>query len=364
MKSNQFIRKIRYYSLLSFLLPLITINLCLFIFQILGNNDVYENYDWNNKKEYSTKEYFKKYVVPAENNKNLINFSFSNCPKYELVWNFITSDNKIISYADYYKLLSEYSLEHNLETFEKFKINTVVLKHEGQINDRCVRNSQFSYFFLKIFKPVEKILVKVKKEKAGSFGKIKNPYLYGEASISRTARYYPSILIFKPFIILSSILLFFYWINNLKLFREFENSNILNNFSKSFFYLGVLSCIFLVLHASFLGLNYDSKLFAQTRKIIIILFIVFEVSAQIFLAINLFKFKDEIKNHINSLVLKIKIIFVSTILFITFVVAALLIWGDLDGSMKHVLEWNYFSVLLIFYFLSFLLWKPLKNQKF
>ena len=33
---------------------------------------------------------------------------------------------------------------------------------------------------------------------------IKNPYFYGEVSISRTARYFPATMIFKPFIILSA----------------------------------------------------------------------------------------------------------------------------------------------------------------
>jgi len=311
MKSNQFIRKIRYYSFLSFLLPLITINLCLFIFQILGNNDVYENNKWS-KKEYSIKKYLEIYVLPVEtnqiNNENFANLSFTNCTKYKPSFNFITSDNKILSSTDLDKLFLKHSLKKNLESFTKFKINTVALKYGEDINERCVQNNKFSYFFLRIFKPVEKVLVEAKKKHAPGFGKIKNPYLYGEASISRTARYYPAILIFKPFIILSSVLLFFYWINNLRLFREFKSSNILNNFSKSFFYFGALSCLFLILHASFLGLDFDSKLFAIIRRIIIVLFIIFEVSAQILLAINLFKFRDELKNHINTLILRIKII--------------------------------------------------------
>ena len=149
---------------------------------------------------------------------------------------------------------------------------------------------------------------------------------------------------------------------NIALFKELENRNILVKPSKKFFYLGVFSCIFLVLHALFLGLDFDSELFRKIRRLIIILFIVFEISAQIFLTRILFKFREELKNYINPLFLKIKITFVTIIFAITFTVFAFLIWGDLDTSLKHVIEWNYFSSLLFYYLLSSLLWKREKTQ--
>ena len=68
--------------------------------------------------------------------------------------------------------------------------------------------------------------------------------------------------------------------------KDYENNNILNGFSKKFFYFGVLSCIFLILHASLLGIDLDSQLFHKIRKLIIMLFIFFEISAQIFLTKN------------------------------------------------------------------------------
>ena len=188
------------------------------------------------------------------------------------------------------------------------------------------------------------------------FAKIKNPYFYGEVSISRTARFFPSILIFKTLIILSSILLFLYWKNNLNLFNELKNKNILDKFSNIFFYLGMLSCIFLILHAVFLGLDFDSKIFSKIRKAIIILFILFEVSAQISLTRNLYRFKEELKEYIRPLILKTKIIFVSTILVVTSVAFIILAFYDLGTAFKHILEWNYFASLLFYYMLSRLLW--------
>ena len=73
--------------------------------------------------------------------------------------------------------------------------------------------------------------------------------------------------------------------------------NILFKSSKTFFYFGICSCIFLILHAIFLGLDIESILFKKMRRVIIILFIFFELLSQVYLTRNLFKFKKEIKSH-------------------------------------------------------------------
>ena len=141
-----------------------------------------------------------------------------------------------------------------------------------------------------------------------------------------------------------------------------RNENTLLKFSKSFFYLGVFSCIFLILHATFLGLDIDSKLFAKIRKLIIVLFILFEILAQITLTKILYKCREELKKYINPLILKIKIVFVAMVFFITCVAFTILAFGDPSNSFKHILEWNYFTLLLLFYLLSYLLWKRDQNR--
>ena len=148
-----------------------------------------------------------------------------------------------------------------------------------------------------------------------------------------------------------------YWRNNLGLFNELKNNNILNNFSKNFYYFGVLSCLFLILHAAFLGIDFDSKLFSKLRRLIIISFIFFELCAQILLTKNLFNYRDQLKEHTRLLVIKVKVVFVVLAIFSTLIIFALLAWGDLNTNMKHVFEWNYFSALLVYYFLSRILWR-------
>jgi hypothetical protein len=331
MQSAQFIKKIRFFTLISFLLPLLTINSCLIIYKFLGDFDTYAPFKWETKKQVYTPSQY------TSIQQNIDGWSFTNCSKYKTIdINVYENQNKDI-----------------IKHYVKEKTNSK--------DARCVKNSKIIYFLLDNFKFLEKILVdaKISFEKEGKgFSKVRNPYLYGEVSISRTARYFPATFIFKPLIILSSILLLFYWKNNLNLFREFKKQKILLNFSETFFYIGILSCLFLILHATFLGLDIESKLFAKVRKVIIVLFIIFELLAQIFLTINLYRLKKSISKYINSKILQIKIIFIYITIGITLIILGFLIWGDVSSDIKNIFEWNYFSFLLIYYFLSRLLWKP------
>ena len=353
MKSNQFIRKIRIYSILSFLLPLITINTCLIVFKMMGDIDVFRNYEWEEKFEINFKDYHANPNYNAFTNLEDINsLTFTNCPKYEIENSYLTYNGEILSKRNY----DEYKFKSHSQ--EAKKIKKIWIEPKNKIlNDRCIKNYKIPYFIFQKFNILERVFLKAKKETKSGFGKIKNPYLYGEISISRSARYFPATLVFKPFIILSAIFLFFYWINNLRLFNEFSNKKIIGEFSKKFFYFGFLSCIFLILHAVFLGLDFGSEIFIKIRRIIIILFIFFETAAQFFLTKNLLKFKDNLKNNINPIILNVKICFVFLVLFITIFAFLFLSFGDLNTSIKHVLEWNYFTFLLIYYFLSRLIWK-------
>jgi len=344
MKPNQLIGKIRRYSLFAFLLPLIAINLCLLLYTLLGSIESFPIANWNQKiSQYSAEEYIQRFNGNAAR-------TFTNCPKYTLTLSARTYDNQ--------KIVSPKKLTHLLENH---KVKYIIIEQSNVPSKICVKNYKIGYFLLKNFSSLEKILIKAQKGARSGFASIKNPYLYGEVSISRTARYFPAILIFKPLIILSGIFLILYWKNNLSLFREFKHRNILNDFSNLFFHFGILSSIFLILHASFLGLDIDSKLFSKIRKAIIVSFIFFEILAQIYFTKNLFKFKNKLKNYLSSTILNIKIVFVITIFFVTVVVFALLIFADLNNSTKHMLEWNYFSILLIYYLLSRFLWNSQKN---
>ncbi len=88
MSSDQFIKKIKKYSVISFALPLITINLCLIIFNLLGTIELFPNYNLSNG---AVEISYKQSVLIARDEKS---FSLTNCSKYTQVYHFITINNE------------------------------------------------------------------------------------------------------------------------------------------------------------------------------------------------------------------------------------------------------------------------------
>ena len=123
-----------------------------------------------------------------------------------------------------------------------------------------------------------------------------------------------------------------------------------------FFYLGVLSCIFLILHSVLLGTNFENDFYKFFRRFILLGFIIFEIIAQALLVINIIKIKAKIEKLINKSVLILKIILVSTLIIVAFLSAPILNSTEYT-HFKHALEWNYFVGVVLFYLLTFLFWK-------
>ena len=190
------------------------------------------------------------------------------------------------------------------------------------------------------------------------------PYLDGGASISRTVRPYPTWLIFKPAMFLTSFLLIKYWLYNREIIEYFQKDH---KYLKRILLLGTPSAIAFITHSIFLGIKFDNDLYKLFRRVIMLLFIIFEVVAQAYLVATLYSFKDKLKNIINEKYLKMKIFLVS-ILIIVAVISIPII--SLPGNnflgfhlkfLKHALEWDYFLGVIMFYLLTFLMWKNKNN---
>jgi len=182
------------------------------------------------------------------------------------------------------------------------------------------------------------------------------PYIDGGVSIRRTARTYPTYLIFKPSMIFASILLIIYWIKTNRLINSFQDLENKNNLFKTF---GILSAVFLIIHSIFLGIKFDYDLYKFFRRFVLLGFIVFEIIAQSLLVYRFFKLKSLIYEHINNYVLVLKIILV-TILVIVAIVSLPIVVTSGNVHFKHALEWNYFMGVIFFYLLTFLFWKKYK----
>ena len=87
------IKKIKVYAIISFLLPLITINACFLLYKTLADLRVYTNLNWDAQ------------IIQYDYNQNYIDAtesefppggSFTNCPKYKPTITYLTFDNQAI----------------------------------------------------------------------------------------------------------------------------------------------------------------------------------------------------------------------------------------------------------------------------
>ena len=186
------------------------------------------------------------------------------------------------------------------------------------------------------------------------------PYFDGGASISRTARPYPSWLIFKPAMFLTSYLLVKYWLFNRDIIKFFRTDH--KNLKKIVFF-GIASAIALTIHSIFLGIKFDNDLYKLFRRVVMLSFIVFEIVAQAYLVATFWSFKEKLKVYINPTVLTFKIILVSTLIIVAVTTIPIIslpgdnFFGIQLKFFKHALEWNYFIGVITFYLLTFFMWK-------
>jgi len=182
------------------------------------------------------------------------------------------------------------------------------------------------------------------------------PYLDGGVSISRTVRNFPMYLLFKPAMFITSYLLIRYWLNT---------KNIINNFHKDYkntkkiVFFGVGSAVLLSVHALFLGVKFEYDIYKLFRRVVMLSFIIFELIAQAYLIKFFYEIKKDLKNYINITYLKIKRVLITTLIIVSIIALPFLPFDNFK-ILKHALEWNVFLGVIVFYFLTYLMWKKTK----
>ena len=179
------------------------------------------------------------------------------------------------------------------------------------------------------------------------------PYIDGGASISRTARVFPTYLIFKPAMFLTAYLLIRYWLYIKKIILNIHGEH--KNLRKIIIF-GISSAICLIIHSIFLGIKFDYDLYKLFRRVIMIVFIIFEVVAQAYLVITLYSIKNKLLSFINLKFLKLKAILVSILIFVM-IVSIPIVSMPGNKHIKHALEWDFFLGVILFYVLTFFMWK-------
>tara|TARA_Y100001958_G_C21007698_1_gene388981 strand:- start:38 stop:727 length:690 start_codon:yes stop_codon:yes gene_type:complete len=179
------------------------------------------------------------------------------------------------------------------------------------------------------------------------------PYIDGGASISRTARVFPTYWIFKPAMFLTSYLLIRYWLWNKNILNHFQQDT--KHLNKIVFF-GISSAVLLTIHSIFLGIKFDYDLYKLFRRVVMLLFIIFEIVAQAYLVLTLYKVKEKIKDYINIKFLVAKRILVTGLIIIA-IISIPIISFEGNKAFKHALEWDYFLGVIFFYCLTFFMWK-------
>ena len=186
------------------------------------------------------------------------------------------------------------------------------------------------------------------------------PYIDGGASISRTARVFPTFLIFKPAMFITAYFLIRYWLYNKSIILSIYGEH---KYINKFVFFGIGSAICLVIHSIFLGVKFDNDLYKLFRRVIMLSFIVFEIVAQAYLVATFWSFKDKLKDYINLKILNLKIVLVSMLIIVAVIsIPIISLPGDVFFGvqlkfLKHALEWDYFLGVITFYLLTFFMWK-------
>ena len=186
------------------------------------------------------------------------------------------------------------------------------------------------------------------------------PYIDGGASISRTARPYPTWLIFKPAMFLTSYLLIKYWLYNKEIIKSFNQNH---KYINKIVFFGVASAIALTIHSIFLGIKFDNDLYKLFRRVVMLLFIIFEITAQAYLVATFYSIKEKLFEFINIKILKLKLILISVLIIVAVISVPLIslpgddVLGFNVKFFKHALEWDYFIGVITFYLLTFFMWK-------
>jgi len=269
---------------------------------------------------------------------------------------FILIDGKNIS-----ELLSSENKYNSFDAklkkdYEKSEIR-FIKKVSNEKNIECIKNTKFGQLY-KIFPFWYEYITKLKSKNI-TLGTSKpvNPFIYGETSISNIAKRFPINFIFKGFLYISVILMFIYWRSYNYLF-----DNILNQKRNFFYYFGISSAIFLFLHVFFLGSEIDNETFQKIRRLIMVLFILNELFAQISLTRQLYLNSSKLSEYCYLSIIKLKILFIFVILIVSSIVILILIFYNLSSKIDYILEWNYFLILLFYYFLSSIMWKKIYSN--
>lgn len=177
------------------------------------------------------------------------------------------------------------------------------------------------------------------------------PYIDGSTSISRLGRVKPNQFIFKPFMILTGIILCLFWSNQKKIF----NKIIKHKDTDKIFFLGFATGISLIIHIFFLGINFDNNYYKFFVRFILAVSVISGILSKIYF-VKLINKLNKNYNFFNNIFFKIQKYVVYLIIFLIIIFFPLqLIYNT--KTLVLIFEWNIFVLIFSFYIFYYFSWK-------
>ena len=184
-----------------------------------------------------------------------------------------------------------------------------------------------------------------------------NPFINGCYSISRVGRSYPAVLLFKPMMIITIILMITYFFEHYRIFKKF----LLNKIYLNLILLsGLVSSFALLVYVIFLGVE-GSGIWRFMRRGGIFIYIISLIISQFLIILTYIKIKNDYQVIISSKIVNIN--FCYNILLITCGIIIILLIDIFSFTtswhVKNIIQWNYFLLMNLFFLNTYFTWKKL-----
>ena len=184
-----------------------------------------------------------------------------------------------------------------------------------------------------------------------------NPFINGCYTISRIGRSHPGVLIFKPMMLITVIMIIAYSFEHVRIFKKFLISKIYLNLILLF---GLVSAACLLTYILFLGVE-GSEVWKFMRRGGIFIYIISLVFFQFFIALSYMKIKDDYQVIVSFQA--IRITFYHSFLVVIFGFVLFLFTNRFlqltTWNTRIIIEWNYFLFMSLFFLNTYFVWKKI-----
>ena len=184
-----------------------------------------------------------------------------------------------------------------------------------------------------------------------------NPFISGCYSVSRVGRSYPAVLIFKPMMVITIVLMIIYFFEHYRIFKKFLINKIYLNL---ILLSGLISSFALFVYIIFLGIE-GSEIWRFMRRGGIFIYIISLIISQFLIVLTYLKIKNNYEVIVSSKIININFYFIFLLIICGIILILLIDIFSLTTSwyIKNIIQWNYFLLMNLFFLNTYFVWKKL-----